>query len=245
MDAPWPPLRRPCRFYGARQVSWLTAYRRRRLPGPAKSPVARKASARRSQSRGRPRIDKRPTVFPFHPRAQSRDLAGFMSQLREGLSNGAQAAFLRSEAARRPRLRASVGADPKHRTKTRPDFGGQIFERRRGRTSGPKKRSQLPQRRNLSFCNQGAPGQDGAFSFRRKILCAEQRFGESALHFVLQQGECVLSGPTWQCRVGGTAKPGADRHEICSAHHRWRANRERGEAAEELSPRDKKRPHLS
>jgi hypothetical protein len=56
MNAPWPPLRQPCGIYGARQVSWLTAYRRRRLPRPMKSPVARKASARRLQSRGRPRI---------------------------------------------------------------------------------------------------------------------------------------------------------------------------------------------
>jgi hypothetical protein len=56
MYAPWPPLRRPYGIYGARQVSWLAAYRRRRLPRPMKSPVARKASARRLQSRGRPRI---------------------------------------------------------------------------------------------------------------------------------------------------------------------------------------------
>src|SRR5580704_13398244 len=32
MNAPRPPLRRPYRTYRARQVSWLTAYRRRRLP---------------------------------------------------------------------------------------------------------------------------------------------------------------------------------------------------------------------
>jgi len=33
MVAPWPPLRRPRGIHGARQVSWLAAYRRRRLPG--------------------------------------------------------------------------------------------------------------------------------------------------------------------------------------------------------------------
>ena len=74
-------------FIGARQVSWLAAYRRRRLPGLESSPVARKASARRSQSRGRPRIGERPTVFPFHPLARSRDRARLMFQLRGGLSN--------------------------------------------------------------------------------------------------------------------------------------------------------------
>jgi hypothetical protein len=37
MNAPWPPLRRSCGFIGARQVSWLAAYRRRCLPGPAKA----------------------------------------------------------------------------------------------------------------------------------------------------------------------------------------------------------------
>src|ERR1700677_1151634 len=66
MNAPWPPLRRPCEIYGARQVSWLTAYRRRCLPRPMKSPVARKASARRLQSRGRPRIGEIYRV-PFSP----------------------------------------------------------------------------------------------------------------------------------------------------------------------------------
>ena len=77
-------------FIGARQVSWLAAYRRRRLPGLGSSPVARKASARRSQSRGRPRIGQGPTVFPFHPLARSRDRARFMFQLRGGLSNAAR-----------------------------------------------------------------------------------------------------------------------------------------------------------
>ena len=48
------------------------------------SPVARKASARRSQSRGRPRIGERPTVFPFHPLARSRDRAGLCSSFAGG-----------------------------------------------------------------------------------------------------------------------------------------------------------------
>ena len=71
-------------FIGARQVSWLAAYRRRRLPGLGSSPVAREASARRSQSRGRPRIGQRPTVFPFHPLVRSRDRAGSCSSFARG-----------------------------------------------------------------------------------------------------------------------------------------------------------------
>ena len=146
---------------------------------------------------------------------------------------------------RRPRLRACVGAGSEHRKKTGPHFGGQIFERFGRRTSRPEQRSQLPQRRNLGFCDDGAPGQDGVFGLRRKTLRAEQRFGESALHFVLQQGERVLSGRPWRSRVGGSAKSGADPHEARSAHDRRRANCERGEASEELTPRDDKRTHRS
>ena len=72
---------------------------------------------------------------------------------------------------------------------------------------------------------------------------AKQRFGESTLHFVLQQGERVLSGRPWRSCVGRTAKSGADPHKARGAHDRWRANGERGEALEELTPRDDKRPH--
>jgi hypothetical protein len=156
-------------FIGARQVSWLAAYRRRRLPELIKSPVARKASARRSQSRGRPRISGKAYRVPFSPSgAIEGPCFRFMSQLRGGLSNGARTAFLRSDAGepRRPWLRACVGAGSEHRKKTGPDFGGQIFERFGRRTSRPERHSQLPQRCNLGFCDAGAPGRGAAFRLR-------------------------------------------------------------------------------
>src|SRR5208337_1863758 len=73
------------RLTGARQVSWLAAYRRRRLPGG--KPSGEDASARRSQSRGRPRIGKKPAAFPFHPHLSRGTVRIFMFQLRRGLSN--------------------------------------------------------------------------------------------------------------------------------------------------------------
>jgi hypothetical protein len=45
--------------------------------------------------------------------------------------------------------------------------------------------------------------------------------------------------------VGRIAKPGANRHQVRGAHDRWGANRERGKASEELTPRDNKTTHPS
>ena len=203
-------------FIGARQVSWLAAYRRRRLPGLLKSPVAKKALARRSQSRGRPRISGKAYRVPFLPSgAIEGPCLGFMSQLREGLSNGALTAFACSDVGepRRPWPRACVGAGSEHRQKTGPDFSGQIFEWFGGRTSRPKPSPEFPQRCNLGFCDDGAPGQDCVFRLRWTTIVAKQRFGESTLHFVLEQGESVLSDRPRRKRASGNAKSGADPHK--------------------------------
>ena len=74
-------------FTGARQVSWLATYRRRRLPELSSSPVARKASARRSQSRGRPRIGARLTRVPFSP---SGKIEGPCATLHSSFAEGCQ-----------------------------------------------------------------------------------------------------------------------------------------------------------
>ena len=86
----------------------------------------------------------------------------------------------------------------KYRSKTGPHFGGQLFERFGGRTSRPEQRSQLPQGCDFGFCGDRVPGRDGVLSLLGKALRAKQRFGESTLHFVLQQGERVLSSRPWR-----------------------------------------------
>jgi hypothetical protein len=83
------------------------------------------------------------------------------------------------------------------------------------------------------------------FGFGCKSLCAELHFGESALHFLLQQGQRLLRACPSGCRTGRPAKPGADPHEARSAYDRRRANGERGETFEESTPRDDKRTHPS
>jgi hypothetical protein len=244
MNAPSPPLRRPRGIYGARQVSWLTAYRRRRLPRPMKSPVARKRRHAAHSRGGGHGSTKKPTVFPFHPRAQSRDRTGFMSQLREGLSNGAESArraanYLPAQAWEFPsRQVPNIERRPAWTSEGRSSSGWGA------RASRPEQGSQLPQCRNPGFRDDGAQTPGGTFTLGRKIICAEQRFGESALHFALQQrGHLAGDGP-WQSRPGRTTKPAAKSHQVGSAHDGWRANGERGEASEELTPRDNKRPHL-
>jgi hypothetical protein len=203
-------------FIGARQVSWLAAYRRRRLPGLLKGPVAGKASARRLQSRGRPRISGKAYRVPFSPSgAIEGPCLGFVSQLREGLSNGALTAFACSEAGEplRPWPRACVGAGSEHRQKTGPDFSGQIFEWFGGRTSRPKPSPELPQRCNLGFRDDGATGPDCVFRLRPTTILAKQRFGESTLHFLLEPGESVLRRRPRRHRLVGNAKFGADPHK--------------------------------
>jgi hypothetical protein len=158
-----------------------------------------------------------------------------MFQLRAGLSNGAESACCAATSPRRPRLRASVGAGPEHRKNNDLHFRGQVLEPLWGRTTRPEARSQFPQRRHLGFRDDGGPGQ---------IVCAEQHFGKSALHFVLQQGGRLPSDRPCQRPVGRTAKPGADRHEAGGAHDGRRTNCEGGEASKELTPRDYKRSHL-
>jgi hypothetical protein len=132
-----------------------------------------------------------------------------------------------------------------HRSKTRADLGGQIFERFGRRTARPEQRSQLPQRCGLRFRDHGTAVGDDVFGFGRKALRAEQCFGESALHFVLQQGVRVLSSGPGRSRVGTSAESGADPHYVRSAHDNRRANCERSETFEEVAPRDDKRPHPS
>ena len=94
MNAPWPPLRRPCGIH--RRTAGLLA--RGVSPTPPsrthKKSSGEKASARRSQSRGRPRIGGKAYRVPFSPSgAIEGPCLEFMSQLREGLSNGARNAL--------------------------------------------------------------------------------------------------------------------------------------------------------
>jgi len=168
MNAPWPPLRRPYRTYHARQVSWLTAYRRRRLPRPMKSPVARNASTRRLQSRGRPRIDDKAYRVPFSPSGVTEGPCAVMFQLREGLSNGARraCATLWSRRSAPPTARTLRRGRLQTSKKIGPNFGGQLCERFGGRTSRPERRSELPQRCNFGFRQDRPPGRDGALSLR-------------------------------------------------------------------------------
>jgi hypothetical protein len=62
---------------------------------------------------------------------------------------------------------------------------------------------------------------------------------------MLQQGECLLSGGACRSHARKPAKSGADVHEARSAHHRRRANSQRGQAPQESTPRDNNRTHLS
>jgi hypothetical protein len=157
----------------------------------------------------------------------------------EGLSDGVRRCRARGEAGelRCPSPRALVWAGSEHRQKTGPDFGGQIFKWFGGRTSRPKPSPQLPQRRNLGFCD-GARGQDCVFRLRWTIILAEQRFVESTLHFVLEPGESVFRRRPRSGRPVGNAKFGANPHKARRAHDGWRANHERADASEELAPRD-------
>jgi hypothetical protein len=95
MNAPSPPLRRPCGLYGARQVSWLAAYRRRRLPRLMKKPSGEKSVDTPLTVAGAATDRQNAYRVPFSPSGADRGtVRGFMSQLREGLSNNAQDACL-------------------------------------------------------------------------------------------------------------------------------------------------------
>ena len=184
-------------------------------------------------------------MFPFHPRSNRGTVLWFMSQLRNGLSNGAHHAWatLRGWKSAPPLARSLRRGGLQTSKKIGPDVGGQLRERFWGRTSRPERRSELPQRRDFGFGQDGPPDHSGVLALRGKRLHAEQRFGESALHFMLQQGEGMPSGRPWRSRVGRTAKSGADLHQARSAHDHGRANPQRGQAPQESTPRDNKRTH--
>jgi hypothetical protein len=208
--------------------------------------VARKASARRSQSRGRPRIDDKAYRVPFSPSGVTEGPCGICLPASGGVVkwDGERfAAQLAQRSARASGLPSRLGS--KQRRKIGLDFGGQIFEQLRARASKPEERSQLPQRCHPGFCDDGAPAQEGVLSLRREIVRAEQRFGKSTLHFVLQQGRRLPSDRPCQRRVGRIAKPGANRHEVRGAHDRGRTKRERGKTSEESTPRNNMRAHPS
>ena len=142
---------------GARQVSWLAAYRRRRLPGPAKAQwresvgtpltVAGAATDRRKAYR-----------VPFSPSFEIEGpCAGHVPASARGcqMKDSSACARLRSLKPRRPWFRACDGRGSKYRSKSGPRFGGQLFERSGGRTSRPEQRSQLPQGCDFGFRGDG------------------------------------------------------------------------------------------
>ena len=231
-------------FIGARQVSWLAAYRRRCLPGPMK--VQWRESVGTPLTVAGAATDRRKAYrVPFSP---SGEIEGpccrFMSQLRDGLSNGARNRFCApakwksaSPMAQSPRR----GWHRKHRKKTSPHFGGQIFDGLGGEPRGPNNVRSSHNAVILASATTGRPGRGPVLSLRWKTLCAEQRFGESALHFMLQTGRVR---PEWPPMAEGACESrqnlGADPHEARRAHDGRRANRQRGEAPQELTPRDNK-----
>jgi hypothetical protein len=214
------------------------------FPDLTKSPVARSAGTPLTVA-GAATDWRKPTVFPFHPRSNRGTVLRFMSQLREGLSNGTRGAWatLRSWRSAPPTTRGLRRGRLQTSKKIGPDFGGQLSERFGGRTSRPEGRSKLPQRCNFGFRQDGAPGRDRVLPLRRQSLCAEQRFGESALHFLLQQGHCIVSGHPRRSGVGRTAKFGANLHEVRGANDSRRANSQRGQAPQEATPRNNNRTH--
>ena len=138
------------------------------FPGLRK-PSGEKASARRSQSRGRPRNGKKPTVFPFHPRVQSRDRASVHVPASEGVVKSSATRFCATRRPLQPRAavsRLNARRRAHHREDAGADVGGQLFEWFGRRTSRTESGSQLPQCSNLGVREDEAPGRDGAFSLR-------------------------------------------------------------------------------
>ena len=139
----WTLLGRPsggrAEFIGARQVSWLAAYRQRRLPGPAKVQWRDKRRHAAHSRGGGHRSAERPTVFPFHPRSRSRDRARVMSQLREGLSNGGQSAFAspRARQTAQPVVKVYVGEEPSIENRPARTSGGSSSNGLGGEPRGP------------------------------------------------------------------------------------------------------------
>ena len=82
-SAPWPPLRRPCGSSAHGRSPGSRRFADAAFPDLAKVQW-RKASARRSQSRGRPRIGEKPTVFPFHPHGKRGTVRGLCSSFARG-----------------------------------------------------------------------------------------------------------------------------------------------------------------
>ena len=67
--SPAAPPAASCGLIGARQVSWLAAYRQRRLPGLVSGPVAKRAGTPLTVAgAAAERAPESPPAFPFHPR---------------------------------------------------------------------------------------------------------------------------------------------------------------------------------
>ena len=115
MNAPWPPLRRPRGIH--RRTAGLLA--RGVSPTPPsrtrKSPVAKKRRhAAHSRGGGHGSASERLPCSLFTLGRDRGTVLGFMSQLREGLSNGGQSALAspRSCETAQPMLNVYVGEDP-------------------------------------------------------------------------------------------------------------------------------------
>ena len=236
INAPWPPLRRPCGIH--RRTAGLLAH------GVSPTPPSRTLKAQWRESVDTPltvagaATDRQKAYrVPFSPSGVIEGPCRIMSQLRERLSNGAERP--RTQLVNPPPgLRAPVGAAPN------------IEERPPGLREGDLKQLRAPRGPNNIHISHNAvilasattgPGKDG-FSASAEMSCAEQRFGESTLQFILQQSECILSDRPW--RSGGrTVKPGANRMRF---EARTTAGLQTASEARprRLTPRDDKRTHL-
>jgi hypothetical protein len=183
-------------FIGARQVSWLAAYRRRRLPGPTKAQWRKSVGTPLTVAGAATDRRQAPTVFPFHPRSRSRDRARVYVPASRGVvkwrSKRARFAAKPQNCAAHAQRLCRRGSE--HREKTGPHFSRQLFEWFGARTSGSEPSPELPQRGDLGSCNDRVPGRDVVFRLRQTTILAKQRFGESTFHFMLQHGESVRGG---------------------------------------------------
>jgi hypothetical protein len=114
MNAPWPPLRRPRGIH--RRTAGLLACGVSPAPPSrtCESPVAREASARRSQSRGRPRIGEEAYRVPFSPSVEIEGPCSGYVPASRGVVKWSQSAFAspRSCQTEQPMLNVYVGEDP-------------------------------------------------------------------------------------------------------------------------------------
>ena len=155
---------------GARQVSWLATYRRRRLPRPMKKSSGEKSVGTPLTVAGAATDRRKAYRVPFSPSGVIEGPCAGHVPASRGVVKWSADRFRarRSQRTPPPTAQSSLGAGSKHRRKTRPDFGGQIFERFGRRTSRPEQRSQLPQRGDLGFCDDRAAGSGRSFQLPLK-----------------------------------------------------------------------------